>query len=216
MYYYTRLIVILFVFLGLFAATSVFSENQIQIKVVKGQEIAPYVADITNLCLTVYREPPYLYEGTVEEYGPFIQKYTESPESIVCLIMDGNDVVGATTGTPLSEMREHYTQSFLDNGYSLPSFYYIGEMVILPEYRGKGYGKSMYQEMEKNVRAINQFPYLCFCEIEQPNQIQKSNQLIIQNGYVKHEELSFNIDWLDIGETEVSPHHLVYWIKSLN
>lgn len=203
----------IFVVIGLFGTSSLFSKENIQLKVLVGEEINPYVEEITHLCLIVFREYPYLYEGTVGEYEPYIQKYADTKKGVVCLILDDNHLVGAVTGIPLVEMPPHHISSFYENGYDPSLFYYIGEMVLLPKHRGSQYGQLMYYQVEKKIKEWN-FPYLCFCEIERPDH--QDSPLFGKHGYIKHEELHFTAYWQEINGTEETPQHMVYWIKNLS
>jgi hypothetical protein len=211
----------IFQMIGFAGMAVCYAEGEMQIKVLHGKEIAPYVQDITALCLTVYREYPYLYEGTVSEYEPYIQSYADSPNGIVCLLFEGDRLVGATTGIPIHEMRDRFQEPFKKIGEDLTSIFYLGEMVLLKGYRGKRYASQMYFEFEQSVKDANRYAKICFCTIKEsedhplkPAGYVSLEDVCIRAGFIKHEELNFTGYWTVIGETEESPQHLYYWIKN--
>src|ERR1700722_3489588 len=138
---------------------------------VMGQEITPYVQEITDLALTVYRDYPYLYEGTVDEYYPAIEHYTHSSDGIACLFFNNNQLVGAAIGMPMNEMRDKYKLPLVNARpeENFDQLFYLGELLLLKEYRGQGLGKQMYLEFENTVRELA-FTKICFCKIDESEQ----------------------------------------------
>ena len=89
----------------------------ISIKHLSGPELEPWVADLARLRITVFRDFPYLYDGTAEYEEKYLQTYIRSPDSIIVLALDGDKVVGASTGLPMEDETEEFQRPFAENGY---------------------------------------------------------------------------------------------------
>ncbi len=201
---------------ALFITGSLYAD--MRIVSLQGEAIQPYVKDITELCLVIYREYPYLYEGTEAEYGPFIQEYAQSPHGIACLLFDDEKPVGVAIGVPLSAMRKNYQDGFAQFAPELTSVYYLAEFLLLTDYRNKGYGRELYRQFESLIPA--EYPTLSFCKIAERD----THPLMPQNyspvdtfwrklGYTEHKDWSFFVSWDDVGTLGNSSHQLIYWTK---
>ena len=65
-----------------------------EIRLLHGAAIAPYIDDLARLRLTVFREFPYLYDGTPEYEADYLANYARSGRSLVVLALDDGKVVG--------------------------------------------------------------------------------------------------------------------------
>lgn len=200
------------------------AEDSLTLKVLKGDEITPYVKEITDIAIDVYKEYPYLYEGTVEEYFPFIEHYSHSNFGIACLLFDGEKPVGVAIGMPLVEMRERYKLPLMsarpDENFA--EIYYLGEFLLLNQYRSQGYGKKMYLKLEDLVRANPDFSKLCFCKIVEwdyhplmPKDYKSMDGFWSKRDYLMCDDITVSVYWNEVGTNEETIHHLVYWIKDL-
>ena len=198
-------------------------QGTIHLETFTGQAIVPYVKDITTLSLIIYKEYPYLYDGTEEDYLPAIEHYSHSEKGIACVLFDDTKPIGVAIGMPISEMREKYQQPFL---HARPEenpdeIFYLGELLLLKEYRGQGFGKQMYLELERLVIEEN-FKKICFCKSNEDDpdpSIMPENYRPLDEFWKKLEfercDVSVSVYWKNIFETDESPHELVYWIKSI-
>lgn len=198
--------------------------STIRMQVLQGEMINSHVKDITGLSLIIYREYPYLYEGTEEEYLPLIQHYAQSDNGIACLLFDNEKPIGVAIGMPMNAMRESYKKPILNSSekIDIDSIFYLGEFLLLKGYRGKGLGKQMYIEFERLVKAKENFKTICFCKIFEsdnhhlmPTNYKSLNDFWTKLGFKQQENLSFSVFWRNVFEVEDSPHKLVYWMKSL-
>lgn len=202
--------------------TTFLNAQDLEIRTFKGQAIAPYVNDITCLTLIIYREYPYLYEGTAEEYGPFIQYYADFENSVAAILFDHDKPVGVAIGMPIQDMRDKYKEPLLNFDPSLEneSLFYLGELLLLKDYRGKGWGKKMYLALEQEAKRQNN--KICFCQIEdwpkhpqRPVFYQPLNEFWYKLGFEPIKDFSFSVSWRNISESEESSHQMYYWIKTV-
>jgi GNAT superfamily N-acetyltransferase len=193
-------------------------------EIVCSKDIMPHVEAITNLCLIVFKEYPYLYDGYFEEYVPFIKGYAQSEHGIGCLLFDDNKLVGVAIGCPLNEICEKtFQKPFIEHNYqNLHQFFYLGELVLLKEYRGKGHGKKLYYTVENEVIKKG-FPTIYFCKIIEfdnhplmPADYYSLDSFWTHLGFQTCQDLQFNGFWKVVGKTEVSTHPMIFWMKQLS
>jgi hypothetical protein len=89
----------------------------ITVKILSGPEIEAYIPDLARLRIEVFRDFPYLYDGTTEYEERYLHTYVESPESVVVLALDGERAVGASTGLPMEDETPEFKRPFLEHGY---------------------------------------------------------------------------------------------------
>lgn len=187
-----------------------------------GSAIAPYLADLARLRITVFREFPYLYDGTEEYEARYLQTYLNSPDSIAVLALDGGQVVGASTGLPMAHEEADFQKPFVAQGYDPQTLFYCAESVLLPQYRGRGVYKAFFQGREEHARKLGGFSHLTFCGVERPpdHPLRPAGYVPLDAiwqrfGYEQRPELRTTYEWKDTNETAVSPKPMVFWMKAL-
>lgn len=181
-----------------------------------------YLPDLARLRIRVFRDFPYLYDGTVEYEEKYLETYTNCPESLVVLVRDGDMVVGATTGLPLDAETTQFQAPFREQGIDPVRVFYCAESVLLPEYRGRGIYPGFFAEREGHAKSLGRFDLVSFCCVQRPDNhplrpsdYQPLDRIWTKFGYVKHPELATTYEWKDVNEQEESPKPMVFWLKSL-
>lgn len=169
----------------------------------------------------MFREFPYLYEGSLDYERNYLSTYPKSADSIAVFLVDDDRVVGASTGLPMAAETSGFSHSVILQGYNPESFFYCAESVLLPEYRGLGYYKIFINTRENHARTLG-MKYIGFCAVDRPPNHpmcppnwRAPNAIWSHHGYRQNESLKAQYRWRDIGESEESIHHLTYWIKRL-
>jgi hypothetical protein len=195
---------------------------EISIKHLSGAEIAPWIPDLAKLRITVFRDFPYLYDGTIEYEENYLQTYINTPDSIAVLALDGDRVIGASTGLPMADETPEFQQPFIDLGYDPAKVFYCAESVLLKEYRGRGVYKHFFTGREGHARQLNRFDWCCFCGVQRPEDhpLRPADYVPLDAiwgkfGYVKRPELRTSYHWKDIDQTEETDHEMMFWLKSL-
>lgn len=185
-------------------------------------ELPRYLPDLARLRIRVFRDFPYLYDGTVEYEEKYLKTYTDCPDSVVVLVLDGDKVVGATTGLPMDAETPEFQKPFLENGYDPARIFYCAESVLLPEYRGQGIYPRFFAEREGHARSLGRFDLVAFCCVQRPENhpLRPADYVPLDRiwskfGYVKHPELATSYVWKDVDEGEESPKPMVFWLKPL-
>lgn len=193
-----------------------------QIRLLQGAAIAPHIDDLARLRLTVFREFPYLYDGTLEYEARYLSTYAESPESLFVLALDGMRVVGASTGLPMSDETEAFQRPFLERGWDPARIFYFGESVLLPDYRGTGLGVRFFVEREGYARRLGRFGHCAFCAVERPDDHPRRppgyrplNEFWAHRGYRHYPELRTEYHWRDLDEDSESAKPMSFWLKEL-
>lgn len=181
-----------------------------------------HLKDLAQLRIEVFRAFPYLYDGSIDYEMSYLQTYTACPESIVVLVLDGDRVVGATTGLPLDAETAEFQKPFIEAGYDASRIFYCAESVLLPEYRGKGVYPKFFEEREGHARSMGRFDICAFCCVKRPenhplrpHDYVPLDRIWSRFGYLKHSELRTSYSWKDIDEAQESDKPMVFWLKSL-
>lgn len=106
----------------------------------KGKEILTVADDFAQLRISVFREFPYLYDGSVEYEKEYIQTYSNAKDALLFAVYKNAQMIGATTCIPLKEETEEVKEPFIKAGFDVDTIFYFGESLILKEYRGLGFG----------------------------------------------------------------------------
>ncbi len=188
----------------------------------RGQEIERYIDDLGSLRIQVFAEWPYLYKGDLNYERNYLKTYTHSERSFIFMLTDQGRVVGATTAIHLEDETPEFKAPFVNNGYDLNTILYFGESLLLPQYRGFGYGKKF---MEKRLEFANAFPNIktvAFCAVQRnnedprrPNNHRSLDTFWKQTGFIPNEKLIAHYTWQDIGDTNPTTKPLKFWLKNI-
>jgi GNAT superfamily N-acetyltransferase len=187
-----------------------------------GPELGTYVDAIAALRIAVFRDFPYLYDGTLDYERRYLQTYLDCPQAVVVVAFDGTDVVGCSTAIPMAFEEEAFKQPFIAAGYDPARIFYCAESVLRPEYRGQGIGVKFFSEREAHASELGGFDWYCFCSVLRagahplrPAGYEPLDRFWEKRGYRKHPQLSATYTWKDIDQTAETSKRLEFWLKSL-
>lgn len=196
--------------------------SELIVERVAGQQIEPYLADLAALRIEVFREFPYLYEGTLEYESRYLRGYAASERSVVVLARDGQRVVGASTAMPALEHTEEVAPVLHAGGYDPAKVYYFGESVLRASYRGRGIGHAFFDQREARARELG-FTITTFCAVERakdhprrPASYVPHDAFWTKRGYTKRPELRAEFAWRDLDDARETPKPMVFWVKELS
>ena len=192
------------------------------IVVVTGNQLLNVIDDLARLRIEVFRDYPYLYEGTEEYEARYLETYVHSGDAMAVLALEGKQVVGASTGIPMAAESPAFKQPFIDAAINPETLFYCGESVLLPAYRGQGLYREFFQKREEYARAIGKMEDICFCGVVRPEDhplkpqdYQPLDSVWEHFGYQPRPDLICQFPWKDIDCPESSDHAMMFWIKSL-
>ena len=121
---------------------------------VRGPELEPWIDTLGGLRIAVFREFPYLYEGDLKYEREYLRGYLDCPRSLVVFAQDASGrTIGATTCMPMAEESEGFRGPFERAGVPTDDVLYLGESIVLPEFRGGGHGGEFFARREAHARA---------------------------------------------------------------
>jgi len=195
----------------------------LRVRRLSGGDINAFLPELARLRIQVFRDYPYLYEGSVAYEEKYLKTYANVPESIMVLVWDGDRVVGASSGLPMEVETPDVMAPFVAHGYDPKRIFYYGESVLSPEYRGRGLGNRFFEEREAHARSLARFDIACFCAIERPADHPRRpadhaplDAFWNRRGFVKHPELRTRFSWRELGEDGKPPKPMVFWLKRLD
>lgn len=164
-----------------------------------------------QLRILLFKEYPYLYKGTLEEELPYLDTYFSSSKSRVVCVFDSSKLVGFCTAIPLVEMPGH-SEPLKKEGFAPENFLYIGEVLLLKDYRGQGFlDKFMKLQEEHAVHqgySFTTFVTICRAEDhpERPQEYKDLKKSWERLGYQPLPSIKIEVPWrqVDTGVQEIN------------
>jgi len=195
--------------------------TSLRVELARGREAEPYLAEVAALRIAVFRDFPYLYAGDLAYEREYLAAYTRSPDSIFVLALDGDKVIGASTGLPLADETAAFQAPFITRGLSVADVFYFGESVLLPDYRGRRLGHAFFDQREAHARALGRFAMTAFASVDraaddprQPAAHRTNDAFWHKRGYARQPNMQMQLNWEEIGVGDI-PHALTFWLRPL-
>lgn len=196
--------------------------NNLQIKIFNGPEIEPYIPNLAKLRIEIFRDFPYLYDGSLEYEQNYLKTYTQSAVSIAVIVFDGVEPVGVSTGLPLEDESMEFKRPFIEQSYDPKKIFYCGESILKKEYRGRGFYSRFFKERENHAKSLGRFKTICFCGVVRPGEhplrpleYKPLNPIWEKNGYTIYPNLTTTYIWKDIDKEEETGKEMVFWLKEI-
>lgn len=187
----------------------------------QGAAIAAILEPLAALRIRVFAEWPYLYAGSADYERTYLQPYVHCPRSLVILVRDGAEVIGASTGLPLLDAPAEMSQPFTQANDNPASIFYCAESVILPPYRGRGLGREFFVRREDHALSLG-LSESVFCAVDRaatdprrPPDYRGNEAFWARRGYKPDPRRRCQFQWTDIGESQSSTKTLTFWRRML-
>ncbi len=194
--------------------------SMVRIETVTGGSVLPWLEDLAALRIRVFRQFPYLYDGSMDYERDYLAEYAESERGLIVLALDQDRVVGCSTGLPLAEADAAFRRPFVEAGRDLESVFYFGESVLEAEYRGRGLGHQFFDQREAHARRLG-YPVTAFCAVVRPpdHPLRPPGYRVLdgfwrKRGYRPFPELQARFAWKDVDQAGETQKSLVFWLKS--
>ncbi len=198
-------------------------KSRLQFRKYTGADIASVFEDLAHMRMQVFREFPYLYDGTDLSYEmKYLQTYADSDRSMALTVYDGDQIIGATTCIPLYDETDEIRQAFEKAGPDISKVFYFGESIVLKSYRGLGLGHRFFDERESHAGTFGDYEWTSFCAVHrgnehpsQPAEYRPNDAFWNKRGYIKMPELNTSMSWADLGDIEQSAKLMEFWLRRM-
>lgn len=193
----------------------------IDVKSLTGHALIAALPELARLRMTVFRDWPYLYDGTLAYEQVYLAKFAKA-KGVVCIAAyDGDVMVGASTGGPLLESDEEFIAPFRTAGWDVTKIFYCGESVLLSSHRGFGLGHAFFDGREAQARRLGGFTHSTFCRVVRPDDhplkpadYRPLDAFWTKRGYAPI-DLYAHAAWKDVDQPEETEKPLQFWVKQL-
>lgn len=188
-----------------------------------GPAVKAAVPDLARLRMEVFRDWPYLYDGTYDYERDYLANFAASDGAVIVVARDGGRIVGAATAAPLQGGHaDEFAAPLAARGHDIARMFYLGESVLLKAYRGRGIGHAFFDGREAHARALGGFTHATFCAVVRPptHPLKPAGYVPLdafwrKRGYAPSPGLVGSFAWLDVGETHETDKPMQYWMKAL-
>lgn len=193
----------------------------IDIRVLTGAELEQALPDLAALRIRVFRDWPYLYDGDMAYELSYLEPFRSSPRAVIIGAFEGDQLIGAATGAPLSEHADGFAQAFQNSPLAQETVFYCAESVLLPEYRGQGIGHRFFDLREAHATRLG-FEKIVFCGVLRPQShplkprdARSLEPFWRSRGYQPLNGVVARFEWKDIDHPEADEKRLQFWIRDL-
>jgi GNAT superfamily N-acetyltransferase len=179
------------------------------------------IAALSDLRIQVFRNWPYLYDGTAEYEAGYMADFVREPGSVLVVAQDGESIIGAATASPLEGHKPEIQNPFRDTGLDVAQIFYFGESVLLPHYQGQGIGHQFFDAREDAARCAGA-RQTAFCAVIRPEDHpmrpeapRDLHPFWRARGYAPVEGLTGTLEWQDLGDEAESAHRMQFWMRDL-
>ena len=185
------------------------------------QERKAALPALAELRIRVFREWPYLYDGSLDYEANYLAEFMTEPGSVLVVAEIDGEIVGAATASPMTGQKDEFKAPFIARGMDVSGIFYFGESVLLPEYRGLGVGHAFFDRREAAARRAGAVR-TCFCAVVRPEDhplrpqgARDLHPFWRARGYAPVEGLTGSFDWRDIDQSGDTEHLMQFWMRDL-
>lgn len=186
-----------------------------------GADIAGVIPDLAQLRVTVFRDWPYLYDGDAAYEARYLAAYRDNPRAVIVAAFDGDALVGAATGLPLSDADPDFARAIKTTPHAPEDLFYCAESVLLPNHRGQGAGHRFFDLREAHARALG-FTWACFCAVIRPDdhparpaRHRPLDPFWRARGYAPLPGAIAHFGWRDRGDRVQTDKPMQFWVRRL-
>lgn len=192
-----------------------------EVRALTGAALEAALDDVARLRIAVFRDWPYLYDGTLAYERRYLATYRDSPGALLVGAFDGDRLVGASTSTPMEDHAAAFAAPFAATGLPLTAILYGAESVLLPDYRGQGLGHRFIDLREDHARALGR-SHVAFCAVVRPDDhparpaTARTNDAFWHgHGYAPVPGVVAEFTWRDLGCNHDTVKPLQFWMRRL-
>ena len=194
----------------------------IRVETLARARLAEALPALAQLRITVFRDWPYLYDGTLDYERRYVEKFAATEGAVVVAAYDGDQIIGCATASPLLGNADAFADAFRSARYDPARLYYFGESVLLKSYRGRGIGHAFFDHREAQARTSGDFTHTTFCRVMRPDAhpLRPADYVPLdafwrKRGYEKLDGVTGSFAWRDIDQQGETEKPMQFWIRPL-
>ncbi|MFV0369905.1 MAG: GNAT family N-acetyltransferase [Hyphomicrobiaceae bacterium] len=187
-----------------------------------GAAIKDVLPDLARLRMEVFRDWPYLYDGSLDYEQDYLATFAAAPGAVCVVACDGEKIVGASTGLPMGYADDEFKEPFESAGFTLAEVFYCGESVLLPTHRGGGVGHAFFDHREAQAKKLGGCKHSTFCRVVRPDdhplkpkEYRALDGFWTKRGYAPVDGLVAHFKWKDVDQDEETSKPLQFWMRTL-
>lgn len=195
------------------------------IEALSGPALMPVLPELARLRIEVFRDFPYLYDGTVEYEEAYLKKFAAAAGAVCVVARDperGGAIIGASTGGPLMSVDPGFAAPFKAKGYDPAAVFYCSESVLQKGYRGRGLGHAFFDQREAHAKKLGGFKHVAFAAVVRPadhplrpSDYQPLDAFWMKRGYRRADGIVGSYAWKDIDQPDETSKDMQFWIREL-
>jgi GNAT superfamily N-acetyltransferase len=194
----------------------------IRVETLARDRIAEALPALAQLRIAVFRDWPYLYDGTLAYEHRYVEKFAAADNAVVVAAYDGATIVGCATASPLLGHADAFADAFRGADYDPARLFYFGESVLLTSHRGQGIGHAFFDHREAQARKAGHFTHTTFCGVVRPadHPLRPKDYVPLDSfwhkrGYEKLDGVTGSFAWRDIDQSNETEKPMQFWIRPL-
>lgn len=100
--------------------------DAIAVAPVTGAALAGVLPALARLRIEVFRDYPYLYDGTLDYEERYIAEFAAAADTVVVVARDRDEIVGMATASPTRGHADAFAEPFRARGYDIDRLFYCG------------------------------------------------------------------------------------------
>ena len=193
----------------------------VTIRALSGADLEAALDGVAALRIAVFRDWPYLYDGSLDYERAYLQTYRDSPGALLVGAFHDGRLIGASTSTPMEDHAEAFAAPLKQIGLPVGSILYGAESVVLPGWRGRGLGHRFFDLREAHARSLGR-SHVAFCSVLRPDDhplrpthFRTNDAFWLGRGYAPLEGVFASFGWKDVGDEQESIKQLQFWMRAL-
>jgi GNAT superfamily N-acetyltransferase len=194
----------------------------LRVEILTGPNLQRHLAGLAALRIEVFREWPYLYQGSLEYEGEYLRAFANAPGAVIVGAFAGDALAGASTAAPMAAQADYVTAPFRALGLDLSEYFYFGESVLKREYRNQGLGVRFFVEREVAARADARTKYCTFSAVvrdaadpRRPSDYRPLDDFWRRRGFEPWPGVTCKIPWTELGAAAETEQDMQFWRKTI-
>lgn len=194
----------------------------VRVETLKGQAVSRHLAGLAKLRIEVFREWPYLYDGSLDYESDYLRAFANAKDAVIVGAFDGAALIGAATAAPLVAQADYIVAPFKERGLPLQDYFYFGESVLKRDFRNLGLGVKFFEAREAVARETPGVKSCTFSAVirdpadpRAPLDYKPLDAFWGRRGYEKWDGMICQIGWTELGAPTETQQKMQFWRKAL-